>query len=35
VTVQSHEGEGSTFTLYVPRGNGTPRPVSESVKEAG
>jgi two-component system, OmpR family, sensor histidine kinase SenX3 len=35
VTVQSHEGEGSTFTLYVPRANGAPRPMSETVKEAG
>jgi len=35
VTVQSHEGEGSTFTLSVPRPNGAPRPMSETVKEAG
>ena len=30
VTVESREGEGSTFTLYVPLANGGPRALSEA-----
>jgi signal transduction histidine kinase len=30
VTVESREGEGSTFTLYVPAARGGPRALSEA-----